>query len=67
MHHKRVDEEGGIETFLQHYDGACKGNDLTFQTITDLDKLPDPSELDTSRKNVLVLDDVITSPKQRPP
>ena len=61
---KRIDASGGVGKFLQHYDGACKGGDLMFKTIADLDKLPDPSELDATRKNILVLDDVMTSPNQ---
>ena len=47
---KRIDEFGGVEKFLQYYDGVCKGSDLTFKIIADLDELPDPSELDARRK-----------------
>ena len=61
---KRIDEFGGVDKFLQHYEGVCKGTDLTFKIISDLDELPDPSELDAKRKNILILDDVMTSPKQ---
>ena len=61
---KRIEAVGGIEKVLNDYDGACKGSDLKFSTISDLDELPDPSELDISRKNILVLDDVMTSPNQ---
>ena len=61
---KSVDEFGGVDKFLQNYDGACKGNDLTYKIISDLDELPDPAELDSTRKNILILDDVMTSPKQ---
>lgn len=62
---KRVDEAGGVNKFLENYDGACKGSDLSYKIIADLDQLPDPSELDPTRKNILILDDVITSPKQQ--
>ena len=61
---KRIDEFGGVDKFLQHYEGVCKGTDLSFKIISDLDELPDPSELDAKRKNILILDDVMTSPKQ---
>ena len=46
------------EEFIDSYDGPCKGGiDATFSA--NVDDIPDPSEHDPTRKNLLIFDDVM--------
>ena len=57
-----VEEEGGIEKVISSYDGPCSGKiKVTFEE--DPTKIPDPRSFDRSKKNTIVLDDVMLSPQ----
>ena len=59
-----VINEGGIEKFLQEYDGPCKGNiQVSFET--DDSSILDPKDYDAGKKNLLLLDDIMLSPQNR--
>ncbi len=60
-----VQRQGGIERFLGQYQGPCKGQGVLSSFYNDVNQVPDPSELDPTRKNLLVLDDVMLSPQNK--
>ena len=52
------------EEFIYNYDGPCKGGiDATF--INNVEDIPDPSQHDPTRKNLLVFDDVMLGPQNK--
>ena len=59
-----VMQEGGPEKVIQDYDGPCKG-DIKAIFYSDVSKIPDPREHDPSRKNLLILDDVMLGPQNK--
>ena len=62
MHDGIVNEHGSIDDFFDEYDKRCKGG-INAHFIEDVDLIPDPSEFDDAKKNVLVLDDVLLGPQ----
>ena len=59
-----VEKCGGIEKLIQAYNGKCKGN-IKSHFYTDVASIPDPSEHDPTRKNILVLDDVMLNSQNK--
>ena len=59
-----VMEDGGPEKVIDDYSLRCKGGSDTsfFDNVT---RIPDPREHDASRKNLLVLDDVMLCPQNK--
>ena len=53
-----------VDDFLDAYSGRCKGG-VDAQFVDDVDMIPDPSEFDVKKKNVLVLDDVLLGPQNK--
>lgn len=52
------------EDFIDCYEGSCKGGvEATF--IDNFDGIPDPSEHDPARKNLLIFDDVMLGPQNK--
>jgi len=63
QHQLDVDKEDP-EEFIDSYDGPCKGGiDATFSDS--VEDIPDPSEHDPMRKNLLVFDDVMLGPQNK--
>ena len=58
------DEHGTVDNLLDNYRKRCKGG-ITAEFINDVDLIPDPSEFDVMKKNVLVLDDVLLGPQNK--
>ena len=59
-----VMKKGGIDEFLSNYHMRCKGGvDASF--FDDVTSIPDPTEHDASRCNLLVLDDVMLGPQNK--
>ena len=59
-----VMEDGGPEKVINDYSLTCKGGvDASF--FDDVTRIPDPREHDASRKNLLVLDDVMLCPQNK--
>ena len=59
-----VMEDGGPEKVINDYSLKCKGGvDASF--FNDVTWIPDPREHDASRKNLLVLDDVMLCPQNK--
>ena len=57
-------DEDDPEEFIDSYEGRCKGGiDATFSDS--VDDIPDPSEHDPMRKNLLVFDDVMLGPQNK--
>ena len=54
-----VEECGGIDKLMDSYNGECKGGDIQSNFYTDVNSIPDPTEQDVNRKNILILDDVM--------
>ena len=55
---------GGPEQFIQSYDGECRGGiDAKFHE--DVNSILDPSSYDSSRRNLLKLDDVMLGPESK--
>ena len=52
------EEYGGVEEFLDKYDGSCKGG-INTQFLDSVEDIPDPCNHDPTRKNLLILDDVM--------
>ena len=48
----------------KEYEGRCKGG-INAEFINDVDLIPDPTEFDEHKKNVLVLDDVLLGPQNK--
>ena len=59
---KEVEESGGIEQCLKDYNGHCP-HSISSNFSSDITNIPDPSQLDSSRKNLLILDDLMLSPQ----
>ena len=61
----RIQEElEDPEDFIQDYEGRCKGGiDATFNDK--VEDMPDPSEHDPDKKNLLVFDDIMLSPQNK--
>ena len=56
---------GDVEEFLEQYDGDCKGGiEATFHD--DVNAIPDPSEWDPEKKNLIVFDDIMLGPQSTP-
>ena len=55
---------GGIDEFINRYKGSCKGG-IEARFLEDVDDIPDPSDHDPSRKNLLVLDDIMLGPQNK--
>ena len=53
-----------VDAIFDDYKGKCKGG-IDAQFIEDVDLIPDPSEFDVKKKNVLVLDDVLLGPQNK--
>ena len=59
-----VKEYGDVEQLIDQYEGRCKGGvDASF--FDDVTMIPDPSEHDALRRNLLVLDDVMLGPQNK--
>ena len=59
------DRIGEIEEFIQQYNGKCNGDiDATFHD--DFNAIPDPSEWDSEKKNLIIFDDVMLGPQSTP-
>ena len=52
------------DLFEGGYEKRCKGG-VDAEFIDDIDLIPDPSEFDVEKKNVLVLDDVLLGPQNK--
>ena len=53
-----------VEKFIEDYNGTCKGG--VFATfIDDPMSIPDPSDHDPERKNLLILDDILLTPQSK--
>ena len=53
-----------VENLLNTYNGRCKGG-INADFIENVDLIPDPSEFDEHKKNILVLDDVLLGPQNK--
>ena len=52
------------EEFIQNFEGECKGGINT--TFSDnVGEIPDPSEHDSSNKNILIFDDIMLGPQNK--
>ena len=50
--------------FIENFEGPCRGGiDATFSD--DVNDIPDPSENDPERKNILVFDDIMLGPQNK--
>ena len=65
LNEERAEEEtGSLEQFIEDYCLRCKGGvDAMF--FDDVTRIPDPCEHDASKKNLLVLDDVMLGPQNK--
>ena len=58
------EQSGSLEQFIEDYSLTCKGGvDAVF--FEDVARIPDPCEHDASKKNVLVLDDIMLGPQNK--
>ena len=58
-------DEMGIDGYLEQYEGDCKGGiEATFHE--DVDAIPDPSNWDPEKKNLIVFDDIMLGPQNTP-
>ena len=58
-------DEMGIDGYLEQYEGDCKGGiKATFHD--DVDAIPDPSEWDPEKKNLIIFDDIMLGPQSTP-
>ena len=57
-------EHDTVDNLLDNYNGRRKGG-INAEFIEDVDLIPDPSEFDVRKKNVLVLDDVLLGPQNK--
>lgn len=53
-----------VDKILDNYSGRRKGG-IDAEFIDDVDLIPDPSEFDERKKNLLVLDDVLLGPQNK--
>ena len=58
------EQSGSLEQFIKDYSLTCKGG-VEASFFDDVTKIPDPCEHDASRKNLLVLDDVMLGPQNK--
>ena len=59
-----VEKEGGPEKVIEEYDGPCKGSiNATFDS--DVSNIIDPNDYDSTRKNLLILDDIMLAPQNK--
>lgn len=57
---KEIEKYGGLDKLIDCYDGPCNGNiTANFYSIHET-PLPDPINLDPKKKNLLILDDIMT-------
>ena len=56
--------EGGVERFIQDYEGPCRG-DITATFETDDSGILDPKDYDPLKKHLLLLDDIMLSPQNK--
>jgi hypothetical protein len=59
-----VMDEGGPEAVIQQYDGPCGGN-ITASFDSDVSNTLDPKDYDPTRKNLLILDDIMLGPQNK--
>ena len=60
-----LDEYGGVDEYLEQYDGKCKGGiEAVFND--DVTTIPDPNTLDPERKNLIIFDDIMLGPQSTP-
>ena len=52
------------EEFIDNYDGPCKGG-INARFSDDVDDIPDPSQHDPMKKNLLVFDDIMLGPQNK--
>ena len=57
-------EHGTADKLLDSYMCRCKGG-IDARFVENVEEIPDPSEFDIKRKNVLVLDDVLLGPQNK--
>ena len=57
-------DHGTVDNLLDAYSGRCKGG-IDAQFVDDVNVIPDPSEFDDRKKNVLVVDDVLLGPQNK--
>ena len=63
--HEVIEEKyGGIDKLFENYELRGDGG-VNAEFIDDVDLVPDPSEFDETKKNVLVLDDVLLGPQNK--
>ena len=62
--HQDMITDQTAEEFIEQYDGPCEGGiDTTFSDS--VEDIPDPSEHDPNRKNILVFDDIMIGPQNK--
>ena len=59
------DYEGGIDEFIEGYDGECRGG-IEAKFNDDVQNIPDPSTMNPERKNLIIFDDVMLGPQSTP-
>ena len=57
-------EYGTIDNLFRTYEKRCKGG-IESEFMDDVEAIPDPSEINPQKKNVLVLDDVMLGPQNK--
>ena len=60
-----VNQCGGIDNFMEQYDGECKGG-IESVFSDDVDTIPDPSSWNPERKNLIIFDDIMLGPQSTP-
>ena len=61
---KEINAQGGPEKVIEDYNDKCKGN-INASFHSQGDTVPDPSDLNPTEKNLLVLDDIMTGPQSK--
>ena len=56
---------GGIEKIFTEYDGTPRGGGIDARFLEDVEDIPDPTEHDPNRKNLLILDDIMLGPQSK--
>ena len=60
-----LDEYGGVDEYLEQYDGKCKGGiEAVFND--DVTTIPDPNTLDPERKNLIIFDYIMLGSQSTP-
>ena len=58
-------EEGEPDAVIENMrDDMCKG-DITAEFYTDVSRIPDPADHDSTQKNLLILDDIMLGPQNK--